>query len=126
MRKEPPGSGQLRRAAYWEMLDTNICGVGYHARVRLSESAAPADQKLMVALFLEEPGGSLPDNELKLQGAHKEFGDALVEHLRKHNDRAAEAAAYWLAQEKHPAVMPILLEKLKQRDAAVRKWTALA
>jgi HEAT repeat protein len=125
--KEPLGSENIRRAAFWEMLDTNVSGPGFHAIQRLGESAAPADQKLLGALFLEGPESAvLSAARVALQRRHKEFAGILLEHLRTHNDRAAEWAARWLALEKQADALPTLIEKLKSPDAAVRKWSAFA
>ncbi len=127
MKTEPIGSENLRRAAFWEMLDVNVCGVGCEACQRLAESAAPADQKLLAALFLEGPESAvLAAARIALQAGHKDFSVILLDHLRTHNDRAAEWAARWLALEKVPAVLPVLVAKLKEPDAAVRKWSAFA
>ncbi len=127
IKKEPVGSDLVRRAAFWEMRDTNVGTAGREACVLLGASAAPADQKLLAALFLEGPDDTLINVGRDSVGARRpEFTAALIDHLRRHNDRAAEWAARVLAQGQQPAALPVILEKLKEPDASVRKWAAFA
>ena len=127
IQKEPVGSESVRRAAFWEMLDTNVTGPGYYACQRLAQSAVPADQKLQAALFFEGPEGALIDAaRVALDARHMEFTAALIGYLRTHNDRPAEWAARILAQQRVAAALPDLLDKLKDPDSGVRKWSAFA
>jgi hypothetical protein len=127
IKAEPVGSELVRRAAFWEMRDTNVGTAGRGACVLLGASVAPADQKLLTALFLEGPDDTLINvGRDSVSGRHPVFTTALIDHLGRHNDRAAEWAARVLAQGHEAAALPVILEKLKDPDANVRRWAALA
>jgi hypothetical protein len=124
----PVGAEIVRRAAFWEMADTNVETPGRLANERLATSDAPADQKMLAALFLAAGPSDLPywPARQSLDKGHKEFTAALLDHLRQNDDYSAEWAARVLAQSHVPASLPVLVEKLKNPNAHVRKWSAFA
>jgi hypothetical protein len=127
IKKEPVGSELVRRAAFWEMRDTNVGTAGREACVRLGASTGAADEKLLAALFLEGPDdATINVGRDSVAARHAVFTAALMDHLRRYNDHAAEWAARVLAQGGEANVLPVLADKLKDPDAAVRKWAAFA
>jgi hypothetical protein len=124
---EPVGSEVLRRAAFWELRDTNIRTPGSVALKKVAVSTDKADQRALVAIFKSNVEAALcAACQEGYQGDRKELHAILLDHLRCRNDRSASQAGYYLAQIHHPDVLPLLLDKIREKDPAVRKWAAYA
>jgi hypothetical protein len=124
---EPVGSELLRRAAFWEMRDTNLLTAGSAALQKVAVSPDKADQRILAALFKTGIDDALyAAARASIQAGREEFVAVVLDHLRCKNDRVAEWTARILAQEHQPAVLPVLLDKLKEKDPAVRNWAAFA
>jgi hypothetical protein len=122
---EPVGSELLRRAAFWELRETNIRTPGELALKKVALSTDKADQRALLAIFKSNVEAALfAACQDDYPGDRKALHAILLDHLRCKNDHSASQAAYYLAQIKHPEVLPLLLDKIKEKDPAVRKWAA--
>jgi hypothetical protein len=129
--KSDPDSELVRRAAFWELRESNISTVGAAAVAQLARSENPESQRLLQQQFLARVDSPLfGAAQVALQHGRKTFADAMFDHVVNHDDEIAHWCVrllvyYW----PDPLMVHKLIEwhassdpALKARAAAHLKW----